>query len=155
MASWLEEYQSIKAEMEQDFSLSLPNIEQLITYQEIVYRVGVLETAKALCNAAPISVDTKALARHYQLVDAHLRCLEAERRFGLPADEKLRLSRKTAAEALGKTLADCQRRFSSFRPANENTYRESISKHINTVLPVWMQLRNTYVKVEKRKAAKK
>lgn len=60
MASWLEEYQSIKAEMEQDFSLSLPNIEQLIIYQEIVYRVGVLETAKALCNAAPISDDTKA-----------------------------------------------------------------------------------------------
>ena len=114
-----------------------------------------LETAKALCNAAPISVDTKALARHYQLVDAYLRCLEAERRFGLPADEKLRLSRKTAAEALGKTLADCQRRFSRFRPANGNTDRARISKHINTVLPVWMQLRNTYVKVEKRKAAKK
>ena len=64
MASWLDEYQNIKADMERAFNGASPAVEQLIVYQELIYRIGVLETAKALCSSAPVTADTKALVRH-------------------------------------------------------------------------------------------
>ena len=90
MASWLDEYQNIKTDMERDFNGAIPAVEQLIVYQELIYRIGVLEMAKELCSSAPVTTDTKALVRHYQLVDAYLRCVVNERRFGPPADVKLK-----------------------------------------------------------------
>ena len=140
MASWLDEYQNIKTDMERDFNGAIPAVEQLIVYQELIYRIGVLEMAKELCSSAPVTTDTKALVRHYQLVDAYLRCVVNERRFGLPADVKVH--------------ADCRKRFSSFRPVDENTYRESINQLINAVLLVWMQLRNAYTNIPRRKEAR-
>lgn len=154
MASWLDEYQNIKTDMERDFNGAIPAVEQLIVYQELIYRIGVLETAKALCSSAPVTTDTKALVRHYQLVDAYLRCVVNERRFGLPADVKLKERRQTVSDALSKVHADCRKRFASFRPTGENTYRESINQLINTVLPVWMQLRNAYTNIPRRKEAR-
>lgn len=154
MASWLDEYQNIKTDMERVFNDAAPTVEQLIVYQELIYRVGVLETAKALCSSAPVTMDTKALVRHYQLVDAYLRRIVKERRFGLPADVKLKEHRQTASDALGKVHADCRSRFASFRPVDESTYRESINQLINTVLPVWMQLRNAYTNIPRRKEAR-
>lgn len=154
MASWLDEYQNIKTDMERAFNGAAPAVEQLIVYQELIYRIGVLETAKALCSSAPVTTDTKALVRHYQLVDAYLRCVVNERRFGLPADVKLKERRQTASDALSKVHADCRKRFSSFRPVDENTYRESINQLINIVLPVWMQLRNAYTNIPRRKEAR-
>lgn len=75
MASWLDEYQNIKTDMERAFNDAVPAVEQLIVYQELIYRIGVLETAKALCSSAPVTTDTKPLVQHYQLVDAFLvRC---------------------------------------------------------------------------------
>ena len=153
MASWLDEYQNIKTGMERTFNDTTPGVEQLIVYQELIYRIGVLETAKALCGSAPVTTDTKALVRHYQLVDAYLRCVVNERRFGLPSDVKLKERRQTASDALSKVHADCRKRFSSFRPVDENTYRESIGHLINTVLPVWMQLRNAYTNIPRHKEA--
>lgn len=154
MASWLDEYQNIKADMERAFNDAAPAVEQLIVYQELIYRIGVLETAKALCSSAPVTTDTKVLVRHYQLVDAYLRCVVNERRFGLPADVKLKERRQTTSDALTKVHADCRKRFSSFRPVNERTYRESINQLINTVLPVWMQLRNAYTDIPRHKEAR-
>ncbi len=154
MASWLDEYQNIKTDMERDFNGAIPAVEQLIVYQELIYRIGVLEMAKELCSSAPVTTDTKALVRHYQLVDAYLRCVVNERRFGLPADVKLKERRRTASDALSKVHADCRKRFSSFRPVDENTYRESINQLINAVLLVWMQLRNAYTNIPRRKEAR-
>lgn len=111
MASWLDEYQNIKTDMERAFNDAVPAVEQLIVYQELIYRIGVLETAKALCSSAPVTTDTKPLVQHYQLVDAFLRCVVSERRFGLPADVKLKERRQTASDALTKVHADCRKRF--------------------------------------------
>ena len=67
----------------------------------------------------------------------------------MPADDKEKASRKVAAEALEKTVADCRRRFSSFQPSGQDLYKRSISTMLNTILPVWLQLRNTYVLIKK------
>lgn len=102
-----------------------------------------------LCKTAPVTMDMKSLVAHYQLVDAYVQSLSKERRIGIPPDEKLKASRQTSAAALESTVADCRKRFSSFRAENEQMYKRSISTLLNTVLPVWLQLRNTYTPITK------
>ena len=51
MASWLDEYQNIKTDMERDFNDAVPAVEQLIVYQELIYRIGVLRRQRS-CAAA-------------------------------------------------------------------------------------------------------
>lgn len=102
MATCLDDYQSMKDTMTQQFSEGNVSLEQSMTYQELLYRIGVLETCRMLCKTAPITVEMKALIAHYQLVDAYVQCIGKERRFGMPADDKEKASRKVAAEALEK-----------------------------------------------------
>ena len=89
------------------------------------------------------------LAGHYQLLDAYIQCLTKERRLGQPADQNLKAKRQTAAATFTKVVQDCRKRFSSFTPVDQNQYRKDVSSLINTVLPVWLQLRNTYINISK------
>lgn len=149
MATCLVDYQNMKNAMAQQFSEGHATLESSMKYQELLYRIGVLETCQMLCKTAPVTTEMKTLVAHYHLVDAYVQCIGTERRFGVPADDIQKAKRKVAAEALGKTVADCRKRFSSFQPSGEELYKRSISTMLNTVLPVWLQLRNTYVLIEK------
>ena len=71
------------------------------------------------------------------------------RRLGQPADQNLKAKRQTASETLDKVVLDCRKRFSSFTPTDQNQYRKGVSSLINTVLPVWLKLRNTYINISK------
>ena len=68
-----------------------------------------------------------------------------ERQFGLPADEKVKKQRATALENLQLVITSFRRPFQSFAPNTPEVYRETISKMITTVLPVWLQYRYTYI----------
>jgi hypothetical protein len=149
MATCLDDYQSMKDTMTQQFSKGNLSLEQSMMYQELLYRIGVLETCRVFCKMAPITTEMKALVAHYQMVDAYVQCIGKERRFGMPADDKEKAKRKVAADALEKTVADCRKRFSSFQPSGQDMYKRSISMMLNTILPVWLQLRNTYVPIRK------
>ena len=65
------------------------------------------------------------------------------------ADQNLKAKRQTASETLEKVVLDCRKRFSSFTPTDQNQYRKGVSSLINTVLPVWLKLRNTYINISK------
>ncbi|MDM8200277.1 hypothetical protein [Allofournierella massiliensis] len=149
MATWLNDYRAYKEALSQEFESGDIKINKVLQYQELLYRIDVLETCQMLCKTAPITMDMKSLVMHYQLVDAYIQNLSKERRIGLPADDKLKASRETSAAALESTVADCRKRFSSFRAENEQLYKRSISTLLNTVLPVWLQLRNTYTPITK------
>lgn len=149
MATWLDDYKVFKETLAQEFQSGSVSISKILQYQELLYRIDVLETCQMLCKTAPVSMDMKCLVVHYQLVDAYIQSLSKERRIGMPSDEKLKASRRTAVAALEKTVADCRKRFSSFRAENEQLYKRSISTLLNTVLPVWLQLRNTYTPITK------
>lgn len=45
-----------------------------MVYQELLYRIQVLETCKMLCKAAPITTNMNDLLLHYQLTDMLLPC---------------------------------------------------------------------------------
>ena len=136
MATWLSEYKNLKNEMEKQIGAGHASLEQLMLYQELLYRIEVLYASQAFCQTAPVTTDVAVLSGHYQLVDAYIQCLTKERR-------------QTASETLDKVVLDCRKRFSSFTPTDQNQYRNGVSSLINTVLPVWLKLRNTYINISK------
>ena len=138
MATWLSEYKNLKNEMEKQIGAGHASLEQLMLYQELLYRIEVLYASQAFCQTAPVTTDVAVLSGHYQLVDAYIQCLTKERRLG-----------QTASETLDKVVLDCRKRFSSFTPTDQNQYRKGVSSLINTVLPVWLKLRNTYINISK------
>ena len=149
MATWLNDYKNRKLSLEPLLQRGKMTVQELLVYQELLYRIQILETCQSLCKTAPVSVDMKELLGHYQLVDAVLHCAAKERKFGAPADEKGKAQRKTAGENLEKITMDCRKRFSSFQPSSQDLYKRSISTLLSTVLPVWLQMRNAYTKIDK------
>lgn len=149
MATWLSEYKKLKDDMEKQLSAGKASLEHLLLYQELLYRIEVLRVSQAFCQTAPVTTEVSVLAGHYQLLDAYIQCLTKERRLGQPADQNLKAKRQTAAETFTKVVQDCRKRFSSFTPVDQNQYRKDVSSLINTVLPVWLQLRNTYINISK------
>ena len=142
-------YKNLKNEMEKQIGAGHASLEQLMLYQELLYRIEVLYASQAFCQTAPVTTDVAVLSGHYQLVDAYIQCLTKERRLGQPADQNLKAKRQTASETLDKVVLDCRKRFSSFTPTDQNQYRKGVSSLINTVLPVWLKLRNTYINISK------
>ena len=149
MATWLNEYNNLKDEIKKQLGNGTASLEQLMQYQELLYRIEVLGASQAFCQTAPITTDVSVLSSHYQLVDAYIQCLTKERRMGRPADQTLKAKRQTASETFDKVVLDCRKRFSSFAPTDQNQYRKCLSSLINTILPVWLQLRNTYININK------
>ena len=125
---------------------SLPP-DDLILVQELDYRISILETFQTFCKAAPLTTDTKVLVNHYQLFNHCICNLLTERKFGTKTDDNGKKKRETAFESFDKVIKDNQKRFTSFAPQTQNQYKTSISTYINTVLLVWVQYRDTYVKL--------
>ena len=111
MATWLSEYKNLKNEMEKQIGAGHASLEQLMLYQELLYRIEVLYASQAFCQTAPVTTDVAVLSGHYQLVDAYIQCLTKERRLGQPADQNLKAKRQTASETLDKVVLDCRKRF--------------------------------------------
>lgn len=148
MITLLDQYKTKQDEFtEQIKAYSLP-FDSLIIFQELSYRIFILKTFQAFCETAPVTMDTNVMAMHYQMVDASIHFLQNERRFGLKADANGQKQRDTAANMLETVIQDKRRRFASFVPVTQEQYRDSIKDMIDTVLTVWIQYRDTYVKID-------
>lgn len=145
MATILDQYRDTQTVIHsQIFENSLPP-EDLVKMQELNYRICVLETFQAFCKSAPITMDTRVMGYHFQLVDAYVRFILTERRFGPKTDAEGKKKQQTALSSLEGVVQDGRKRFSSFTAGTQEQYKACISKYINAILPVWMQYRNTYV----------
>lgn len=145
MATTLEQYYQTKQQLNAKMAEGKFTNDQLLGYQELMYRISVLESCMMFLKTAPVSTDTSILGFHYKVVDALFTCMLQERQFGLPADEKVKKQRATALENLQLVIHSFRRPFQSFAPNTPEVYRETISKMITTVLPVWLQYRYTYI----------
>ena len=121
--------------------------ELLLSVQELNYRIGVIETFQSFCKTAPVTTDGKVLCFHYQLVDAYIQLLLAERKFGVKTDEAGMKRRQTAETSLQRVVQDKRKQFSSFKASTPEQYKNTVLKMINTFLPIWMQFRETYVQI--------
>ena len=101
-------------------------------------------------KTAPQSVDAKILVSHYQMVDAFIQNIASERRYGINASEEVKKQRDTAHNNLHRVIQDYRTRFGSFTPGGDTgCYRKAISNIIQTILPVWIQYRQTYIEISR------
>jgi hypothetical protein len=150
MATMLETYTSYKAGFESRMRAAMPGPAEVWRQQELLYRIEVLEACQTFVKTAPKSVEPGSLYWHYQMVDAYFHSLTTERRFGKCSDENRQKQRDTAHGNLLKVVQDYRSRFSSFAPGNDTDYyQKTISSIIQTILPVWIQYRQTFIEITK------
>ncbi len=145
MATILDQYRERQNEIRSKAAENSLMLEELLTMQELNYRVCVLETFQTFCKSAPITMDTKAMGYHFQMVNAYVNFVLNERRFGPKADADGQKKRETALASFERVVQDGKKRFTSFSAGTNEQYKKSISQYVNTILPVWMQYRNTYI----------
>ena len=147
MSTYLDDYNNRKLSFVPLLQAGKMTLGDSMVYQELLYRIQVLETCQMLCKTAPVTTDTRELLGHYQLVDAVLFCAGREHTFGVPVKDQGKAQRKVAGENLSKVVTDCRKRFSSFQAKSPEQYRQSITAMISMILVAWVQLRNTYVPI--------
>lgn len=143
----LEEYIAKKDKLQAALSKGDFASDMLAKVQELEYRICVLETLKCFCKAAPVATDLKKLRSHYSLLGAYFQFLKDERKYGTRTDAAGQKMRKKSAQAFAKILQDTSRQFASFKPTSQELYKKSIYQLICGVLPVWIQYRETYIKI--------
>lgn len=147
MATILEQYEAKQAQLHTQLAAGSARQECILHLQELNYRISVLKSMQAFCLSAPISMNMQDMRFHYQLLYSYVHGLCEERKIGPKADESVTRQRDTAAESLNRVCMDHWNRFASFHVTKEDQYREAVCKLANTVLPAWIQYRNTYVNI--------
>lgn len=141
----LEQYYQTKQQLNERISSGGLTSDQILGYQELLYRISILESFMNFIKTAPVSADLDAMCNHYQLVEALSVSLLQERQFGIPADERLKNQRATALGNLQAVVNNFCNQFQYFAPTSREMYRDTVTKMINAILPVWLQYRFTYV----------
>ena len=147
MATVLEKYCKQRENMNAEIAQGAFTVEKLLVYQELLYRINVLETCMNFCKTAPVTPDIRALTDHYQLLDAFIQCMLLERRLGPVGDESVKSQRDTGFANLENVVASFRKQFTSFMATAPDSYRNTISTMVTTILPAWLAYRNTYVNV--------
>lgn len=145
MATTLEQYNQMKQQLTAKIADGTMTVDQLLGYQELLYRISVLESCMNFVKTAPVTNDMKVMSYHYQVVEVLFTCLVQERQFGIPADDVVRKQRATALENLQTVVNSFRKQFQSFKPAAPEAYRAAVTKMVNTILPAWLQYRFTYI----------
>lgn len=150
MATVLENYYGLRGEVNKRIAQGNVPADAIWWHGEIMYRISVLETCQMFCKTAPITIEVKVLQGHYKMLDAYVQCLALERRYGPNRGPDTQKERDAAQNNLGRVIADYRKRFSSFAPSNQESYSHEISKVVQTLLPAWLQYRNTFVPLKKK-----
>lgn len=147
MATVLENYRNLQNNYRSQIASGNLPLEDNLKMQEVNYRICVLETFESLSKSAPVTTELKVMGYHYQLVDGYVKFVLTERKFGMKTDAEGLKKRETAAVSFEKVVQDGRKRFSSFKPTSGEQYKTAIGSYILTLLPVWMQYRNTYIDI--------
>lgn len=147
MATVLEQYLAMETAAKQKIAARSFATGGLMALQELQYRICVIETLKCFCLCTPEQPTPDGLCMHYRAVGTYLRFLVSERRMGSEADGEANKRRETARTALVRVVEDSERRWSSYQVTTAEKYRKDITDTVNTVLPVWIQYRNTVLPI--------
>ncbi len=150
MPTVLENYYNLRSEVDKRIAQGNAPADAIWWHGELVYRIGVLETCQMFCKTAPVCLESKVLQGHYKMLDAYVQCLALERRYGPNRGPDTQKEREAAQNNLGRVIEDYRKRFSSFAPSAPESYSHEISKVVQTLLPAWLQFRNTFVPIKKK-----
>ena len=129
MATLLEKYTDLRTGLVEKVMNGVLPLDKVLVYQEILYRIDVLESCQLFVKTAPVTTDTKVLAYHYQMWDVYIYHMLTDHKFG-------------------QVVNNCRKQFSSFKPTTAELYKQSINTLITTVLPAWVQYRETYISLK-------
>jgi len=138
----LERYWQLRLNLEAEAKTAMPEPARLWMYQEIVYRISVLEVLSLFAKSAPPTHDGKVIFQHYQVATSYIGHLKNERHFN-PQDVKINEKQQTALAGLNSVIDDSLKRYANYSPESPAQYAKDIMKTIATVLPAWMQFRDT------------
>lgn len=150
MATVLENYYNLRCEVDRRIAQGGAPVDAIWWHGELVYRIGVLETCQMFCKTAPVTLDIQTLLGHYKMLDTYVQCLALERRYGPNRGPDTQKEREAAQNNLGRVIEDYRRRLSSFAPSAPETYSHEVNKVVQTLLPAWLQFRNTFVPIKKK-----
>ena len=150
MATILDDYRKKRQALDEAAQAErMPESKDLFAYAELAYRISVLESFQYLSRTAPAAKNMAQIVPHYQSTDAMISHIIRERRFADVKDEAVQKSRTTAYEMLCSIQKDYRKKFSGYAPASEQQYGQDVTKVINTVLPAWIQYRDTLLSLSK------
>jgi hypothetical protein len=139
----LERYWKIRLDFKEAYKETMPAPAQLWNYQELLYRIDILEVFQQFAAAAPLTTDMKVLGTHYKVVDAYVENLKKERAFPASPNAEVQKQRETALASFNSVVDDYRKRFASYAPQSPEQYQKDIGRAIATVLPSLLQYRNT------------
>jgi len=142
-ATILERYWKIRLDFTDVYSDTMPTPAQLWNFQELLYRIEVLEVFKQFAAAVPLSDDMNILIPHYKVVNAFIENLKTDRAFPATPNDDIKKQRETAHKSLCSVIEDYRKRYGSYVPQSPEQYQKDIGRTISTVLPAWIQYRNT------------
>lgn len=150
----LERYWKVRVDFDSACKEIPPSPVQLWVYQELLYRIGVLEAFQLIAKAAPFSGDMKILFPHYQVVNMFVENLKKERFLQAP-DPDMQKQQQTAIGSLNSVIDDYRKRYANYAPQSPEQYQRDIGRTIATVLPAWIQYRNTITEIKLNEEAQK
>ena len=139
----LEQYWKIRLDFNESHTETMPDPLKLWAFQELLYRIEVLEVFKQFKEAVPLSTDMKILIPHYRVVDAYFENLKKERDYPPSKNTDVQKQRETALASLCSVIDDYRKRYGNYAPQSPEQYQKDITNTISTVLPAWIQYRNT------------
>ena len=148
MATMLETYNLKKEELNSKLKDGHLYSNDLLLLEELIYRISVLETFRAICNTAPITSETEVIKKHFRITDSYINFVISERRFK-PQTPDIQKKQETAIPSLNRVVMNYQKQFTSFKAQTEDYYKISIQKCINSILLVWVEYRNTFIDLYK------
>ena len=152
MEKILEQLQKKQADIKEQISANSLPLDEILVMQELNYRINVLETFQAFVKTSPLSTDLKVLSHHYSVFDVYLRYLTKDHKIGFATDDNGRKICETAQKAVEDIIYSSQKNFKSFVAQTQDQYKKCISECANTVLPMWLQYRDTYVPINLQEA---
>ena len=155
MATVLERYQTLRFQIGERMQKEPITPDMLWRYGELVFRIGVLETLQVYLNAAPLVMERSQLEGHYKMLDAYVQSITLDRKYGPSRGPDTQKERETAEKSLAQVVQDYRKRFSSFKPQNEESYRSEVGRAVQTVLPAWFQMRESFVPLKLVKGKEK
>lgn len=154
MATKLQIYLKCKENMESQTNGGTLPLDQILVYQEVCYRISVLQSCQAYNQTAPVTTNIRAIMFHFQMLDAYLCALQEEHKVGVPADEKRKEQRRTAAQSFGIIVQNCRKPFLSFRASTPELYKSKVGILFSSILPAWIQYRDSYIPFDTKNNSK-
>ena len=147
MGTILEQYQKKREDYHSQIAADSFPPDELLALQEMNYRICVLETFQSMLRVVPMTTDIPVIANHFQVISCYMELLLKERKFGPKMDETQKQKRDTALVSLENVIQDGKKRFMSFTASTVDSYKKCIRKYCNAVLSMWMQYRETYIRL--------